>query len=102
MGRNPRNNNQNGIEEMKKKQPPVIVQWLFSRFTNSHKKNTIIGDMEEYFYELIKEKGKIKAGLWYWLQVLKSVPVFIRNSLYWSVAMFKNYLKISLRKFVPS
>ena len=38
--------------------------------------------------------GEQKARIWFWLQVIRFIPDFIKGSIYWSLAMFQNYLKI--------
>ena len=57
----------------------------------------ILGDFEESYRLRIKLQGKTKAHLWFWLHLLKSLPEFIRDSIYWRGIMLKNYLKIALR-----
>jgi putative ABC transport system permease protein len=37
------------------------------------------------------------ALLWYWFQILSLFPDWIKNALYWSMAMLKSYLKLALR-----
>ncbi len=58
---------------------------------------TLAGDFEEIHAEVMLDKGKLFAGLWFWGQVLKSLPAYIRNSFFWSAHMFKNYLKVAFR-----
>jgi len=58
---------------------------------------THIGDFEEAFSEMQDEKGAAIAYLWYWMQVIRSLPGFIKNKLYWSAIMLKNYFILSLR-----
>lgn len=55
------------------------------------------GDLEEAYYCLIEETGLFKAGLWFWFQVLKVVPISLKNTIYWRLSMLKNYIKITLR-----
>jgi len=57
----------------------------------------LVGDFEEIYRMLIGERGPLFARLWYWIQVLKFVPSFIKDSIIWSVTMFRNYMKIALR-----
>ncbi len=76
---------------------PKVAKWLFDRVVNSEEKSTIVGDIEEFFCELRKERGAIKAKVWFWSQILASLPVFIKNSIYWRVIMFQNIIKITFR-----
>ncbi|MBN2246846.1 MAG: ABC transporter permease, partial [Candidatus Aminicenantes bacterium] len=41
--------------------------------------------------------GTCAARRWYWAQVTKSIPMFLKIQMSWSITMFKNYLKIALR-----
>ena len=55
--------------------------------------------MDEYYSDILKEKGVIRARLWYWNQALTSLQMFTYNQIYWSLVMFKNYLKVAFRNF---
>ena len=37
------------------------------------------------------------ALFWYWFQVVRSLPGFATNRIYWSLTMFRNYVIISFR-----
>ena len=79
------------------KRAPKIARWILS-ITNRQKNRTIvIGDFEEFYEETFQNEGKLKAAFWYWKQALKSIPLFLKTSIYWSYIMFKNYLKVSYR-----
>jgi putative ABC transport system permease protein len=57
------------------------------------------GDFDEEFSLIYETKGFVRAWFWYWTHLLRSLPVFIRDILYWRSIMIKNYLKIALRNF---
>lgn len=59
--------------------------------------DTPLGDFEEYYKTIAREKGSTLARFWYWSQVLKLVPAKIANILYWRTVMITNYLRIVLR-----
>ncbi|MFC2163569.1 ABC transporter permease [Acidobacteriota bacterium] len=61
---------------------------------------SLIGDFDEIVQEKAIEKGKFLALLWYWYQIIILIPASIKESIYWSVAMFRNYLKIAFRNLV--
>ncbi len=71
--------------------------WLLTTAYGDSEHFPLIGDFEEIYSEIIAERGVFSASLWYWGQIVKSMPSFISNSMYWSVAMLKNYLKVILR-----
>ncbi len=81
----------------KMKRAPIVAKWLFDRIVRSEEKSTIVGDIEEFFCELEEERGVFRAKLWFWIQILISLPLFIKNSIYWRGIMFKNIIKITFR-----
>jgi len=85
--------------ESKSPSPPRIAKWLFDRIVWSEEKRTLYGDMEEYFNEIAPGNGIIRARLWIWGQVIRSLRSLTMRSLFGSMAMFKSYLKIALRHF---
>jgi putative ABC transport system permease protein len=80
-----------------KNKPPKIATWFLAHLTKVENKFSIIGDAEEDYKDVRQKKGKIIASLWYCLQVFISIIPFLKNSIYWSFAMFNNYLKITIR-----
>ena len=79
------------------KRAPKLAKWLFDQIVRSEERSTIVGDIEELFCELRQERGVFRAELWFWIQILVSLPVFIKNSIYWRGIMFKNIIKITFR-----
>ena len=57
------------------------------------------GDLEEHFAELRSMEGSIRACLWLWGQVMKSLPGFVKSKIEWSLMMLKNYVKVLFRNF---
>lgn len=62
--------------------------------------HSIIEDFEETYQELILEKGKVKANIWYWGNALKSCPEYLKLVVVWRLIMIKNYFKICYRNLV--
>lgn len=77
--------------------PPALAASLFRLFAVNEPEFHILGDMAEEYAELTASRGTIRARLWYWGHVLRALPGFIRNVLYWGVVMLKNYFKIAFR-----
>jgi putative ABC transport system permease protein len=44
-----------------------------------------------------QSEGRFKSGVWIWGEIIKSLPGFLQASLYWRIAMFKNYFIVTLR-----
>ncbi|MGD8536613.1 MAG: ABC transporter permease [Candidatus Aminicenantes bacterium] len=77
--------------------PPRIPEWIIERLSLSDDEFFLTGDLREEFEDLVAEKTLAYARIWYWFQLLKSLPSFLKNSIIWSVIMIKNYLKIAIR-----
>jgi putative ABC transport system permease protein len=56
-----------------------------------------VGDLGQMYEAIIQEKTPLAAWCWFWWEILRSLPRFAKNSLYWSTVMFKNYLKTAGR-----
>ncbi|MGD9344760.1 MAG: ABC transporter permease [Candidatus Aminicenantes bacterium] len=81
----------------KKDAPPALAVWILSRIARGEEHLSILSDFSEIYEAVVSEEGTLKANIWYWTQVMRSIPMFVINHLYWSVEMIKNYLKIALR-----
>ncbi len=68
--------------------------WLLLDEEDYHQ---IVGDFEESYRYRSETQGKTRAILWFWFMFLKSLPGFIRDTIYWRGIMIKNYFKIALR-----
>jgi putative ABC transport system permease protein len=81
----------------KKSHPPKIAGWIIKHTADYEENFAIRGDFDEEFYEIVRAKGALFARLWFWRQCLRSLPVFIKDMIYWRFVMLKNYLKIAFR-----
>ncbi|MBD3414279.1 MAG: FtsX-like permease family protein [Candidatus Aminicenantes bacterium] len=77
--------------------PPKWAHWLLKSLLKKEQRDWILGDFEELFQSVAKEHGITRAKLWYWAQVFKSIPSFVKKITYWSASMLKNYLRIAFR-----
>lgn len=77
--------------------PPRTVLWLILKFVPQEERIYVQQAILEVFYGLCVSKGRGVAYLWLTSQLLRSLPVLLSNSVYWSAQMFKNYMKITLR-----
>jgi ABC-type antimicrobial peptide transport system permease subunit len=59
-----------------------------------------IGDLEETYGYIAQNEGKKKARSWFFREVLKSLPGFMKKGLYRRLAMIRNYFKIAFRNIV--
>lgn len=53
--------------------------------------------MEQVYNQIYHKDGMVKAKLWLWSQVLRSIPPAVWSNLKWSYTMFKNHLKLAFR-----
>jgi len=73
---------------------------VFERRNMSVEKTTVWGDIEEYYREVARSRGRAAALRWGWAQIARSIPHLARFSILWSLIMLKNHLKLVLRSFV--
>ncbi len=85
------------MTKKKFKNPPRFAEWILSRFYPDKGYFTSVGDFREEYLEVYQSSGLLKANLWYWKQVAKSIPNFIRNKAHWNFLMTHNYFKVALR-----
>lgn len=78
-------------------QPPKIASWILNCMAVKGEEYSLLGDFEEEYHEIVRETGTARARSWFWMQALRSIPSFIKHKVYWSIQMFKNYMKIALR-----
>ncbi|MCP4726529.1 MAG: hypothetical protein GY863_15905, partial [bacterium] len=79
------------------KKPPKTVKMIIWLLTRSGNREMHLGDLEEEYSFIYSEKGKLKANLWYLSQIFLPLITILCNYIFWSLTMFKNYLKIALR-----
>ncbi len=82
---------------MKKKNPPRLGQKLFTLSLPISERKYFIEGIKEAFELKIEKKGYVSALLWYWRELIFSVPLVLFGNLLWSITMFNNYLKIAFR-----
>ena len=90
---------------MKKKsshspRPPRIAQFLLAKTIDKNIRYSALGDFDEIYATIANLEGIYRARLWYWKQVVKSIPSFFADSQYWRVHMIQNYLKVAFRKML--
>lgn len=84
----------------KRKNPPALAAWLMKLVFPEYDQLYLAEDFGEIYRNILQEKGFITAWFWCWGQVFISIPRFIFASIYWRLALFKNYMKIALRNML--
>jgi putative ABC transport system permease protein len=82
--------------------PPRIAEEILKHLYSDSGDFTHLGDFDEIFQRIISDKGRGRAILWYWTQIIRSLPGFITNKLYWSLSMLRNYALISFRNLLKN
>ena len=77
--------------------PPRIGGWILKRVYSDNGAFTHLGDFDEIFRETLAARGRGAALRWYWAHIVRSLPGFIANRIYWSLSMLRNYAVISYR-----
>jgi putative ABC transport system permease protein len=77
--------------------PPRFLRILLYLFAIESEQSQILGDFEEEYGLILRQKGKLKALKWYILQILISFNPFIRTTIRGHVMMLQNYVKIAWR-----
>ncbi len=76
---------------------PHLAKWILLRMSRYEDDFLFVGDLDEEFKEMCQRAGFRKARSWYWVQVLRSIPAYLRISILWGFVMFKNNLKTAFR-----
>jgi putative ABC transport system permease protein len=77
--------------------PPRIPQWILKKLLPQDERPYLSGDFDEIYSFVYEDRGRLSADIWYWKQVVVSLPQILIHPFIWSVIMFKNYLKMTLR-----
>lgn len=88
------------MNSKRENRPGLISSTLLRLFTEKDQRSEILGDFEEIFNSICREKGIRSANSWYRTQMLKSIPVFIKIKLIWSKIMLLNYIRTALRSIL--
>ena len=81
----------------KQDHPLKILVVLLKNVIPFEEQENLIGDFEEMYDRMSNSKGKTMATAWYIFQIIKLIPSYFRNYMYWSMTMIKDYLKIAFR-----
>jgi putative ABC transport system permease protein len=77
--------------------PPKLAKFLLKILSSGKKDEAYLGDIEELFHDRTEYQGAWRSKRWYWREIAKSVPRFVKELFRWRMTMLGNYLKIALR-----
>ncbi len=78
----------------------TLPRWaarMLYRLAPAHNRDVVLGDFAEVFQYIAEEEGRTRALGWYIAQVIKSLPAFLSNGIYFGSVMIGNYLKTATR-----
>ncbi len=87
---------------MDTKKPPGIFELILKFLVNGTEPGEMLGDYEEIYKMKVAESGRLAGYTWYLIQIFRLLKTIIHYSVYRSVLMFRNYLKIALRNITKS
>jgi putative ABC transport system permease protein len=76
------------------------IKYLVTKIISERYADNVLGDMDEIYNQIKAGRGGFLAISWIFMQLITSLPKFVLNSLARSKAMFKNYLKITMRNLL--
>jgi len=77
--------------------PPRLAKAILSLLKYYQEEHFINSDFEGDFQEITAKRGRFRAVLWYWGQVLYVLWSDLKQSVFFGGTMIKNFLKINLR-----
>jgi putative ABC transport system permease protein len=77
--------------------PPASASRLLKLFANGADYDSAFGDLVETYEYIAETQGQNKANRWFWSEIVKSLPGFVKNRAYRRMAMIRNYFKIAFR-----
>ena len=80
--------------------PPKFAQRIVGFFSRFDQTGSMLHSIEEEYNEIYSARGKTHADIWFWKQTFKSIPNFIKFSIYWGLAMLTSYFKTALRSII--
>lgn len=78
-------------------QIPAFAQKLLHFLLPQDKRDILFGDFVEGFLYKEEEKGAFRARLWFWGQILASLPSFVRFRMRFTSMMMRSYMTIAFR-----
>jgi putative ABC transport system permease protein len=82
---------------MIKDSPSPVATWILEHMLDMNVRYSAMGDFEERYFLIEAKRGLFRARLFYWTQILILLPSFLKNLIFWSLEMFRNYFKIAIR-----
>lgn len=92
-----KNNHKTDIND---RRPPRLAEIIVSLIIDESTLYTALGDYEEEFHRVCLNHGYLAAASRYWLRIIGLLPVFLHESIEWSLVMIRNYCKLTFRNLL--
>ncbi len=76
---------------------PKWANKILSIFSGNEDDFDLLITLQKLYQDKYEDDGKLRAYIWYWKQVIYSIPRLFINTIYRNIYMFKNYFKIAVR-----
>jgi len=80
--------------------PPKIACRVLNILSRPGNESGVCGDIEEEYTFILAERGKFRAHIWIFSQIVVPLICFFGSYLLWSAVMIRNYMKIAARNLL--
>lgn len=77
--------------------PPPLAAAILKKILNGNFSSSAMGDFNEQYDWICRERGNCVAWIWYWMQIFQILPPFLSSNIRWRFTLLKNNLKTALR-----
>jgi putative ABC transport system permease protein len=81
-----------------KHKPPPFLEKIFQCILSAQDREALCGDFEEIHNDIFAQKGRARARLWYFRQILSCLPRYIAHLVIWRIVMLVKTLQFAFRK----
>ncbi|UCC43362.1 MAG: ABC transporter permease [Candidatus Zixiibacteriota bacterium] len=79
---------------------PRLAIWLLQRVVYYENREYAAGDFVELYRDMLGQGSPFRARVYLWLEIVRSLPGFVNNTVYWSFTMLKSYLTTAFRNMI--
>jgi len=76
---------------------PGLAFWLLKHILPKEDYVYLNDSFKDMYENMFQTEGRLKAGIWIFGEIVKSLPGFMYAAIYWRMTMFKNYFIMTLR-----
>lgn len=76
---------------------PGLALWLLKHVLPKSDYVYLNGNFLDMYENQFLNKGRLRAKVWIWMEIIKSLPGFLFAWLYWRMMMYKNHFVMTMR-----